>query len=83
MQITRRYQHENRKSEKEIEDAAVQKDERKTGYRPTSHLVMRLRCLWGELTSARTREEEAQVGAYTKNAYGGRVPIREGGHRQE
>ena len=59
------------------------KTKRKRGYRHTPHLAVRLRCLWGELTSAKTREEEAEVGAYTENAYGIRVSIGEGAQSQE
>ena len=59
------------------------KNTKRKAYRPTPHLVMRLRRLWGEFTSPRLWEEEAEVGAFTKNAYGSRVPIGEGGHSQE
>ena len=60
----------------------LKKTKRKRGYRPTPHLEMRLRRLWGELTSSQMWEERAEVGAYTKNACGSRVPIGEGGHSQ-
>ena len=53
---------------------------RRRGYRPTPHL--RLRRLWGELDSSQIWEERAEVGAYTKNAYGSRVRKREGEHSQ-